>query len=51
VTSSEVYKKIINNKDMEMLQTDLNRLGEWAAENAIVFNPANARQFVSRQPE
>jgi hypothetical protein len=32
--------KIINNKDMENLQMDLNRLGEWAVENEIIINPA-----------
>jgi hypothetical protein len=36
-----IYRKIINNKDMENLQIDLNRLGEWAVENAMAINPAN----------
>jgi hypothetical protein len=31
-----IYRKIINNTDMEMLRIDLNRLGEWAVENATV---------------
>ena len=28
-----IYRKIINNPDMEKLQKDLDRLGEWAVEN------------------
>ena len=28
-----IYKKIINTADMEKLQKDLDRLGEWAVEN------------------
>jgi hypothetical protein len=30
-----IYKKIINNEDMEKLQKDVNRLGEWAVENGM----------------
>ena len=30
-----IYRKIINNADMEKLQKDLDRLGEWAVENAM----------------
>jgi hypothetical protein len=28
---------------MEKLQRDLNRLGEWAVENAMVINPAKSK--------
>jgi hypothetical protein len=28
---------------MEKLQRDLNRLGEWAVENAMVINPAKCK--------
>jgi hypothetical protein len=28
---------------MEMLQTDLKRLGEWAAENEVINNPAKSK--------
>jgi hypothetical protein len=35
-----IYRKIINNEDMEKLQKDLNRLGEWAVENAMKINPS-----------
>jgi retron-type reverse transcriptase len=38
-----IYRKIINNKNMEKLQIDLNRLGEWAVENVIVINPAKCK--------
>jgi hypothetical protein len=34
------YKKIINNEDIDSLQEDLDRLGEWAAENAMKINPS-----------
>ena len=30
-----IYRKIINNADMENFQKDLDRLGEWAVENAM----------------
>jgi len=35
-----IYRKIINNEDIEKLQKDLDRLGEWAAENAMKINPS-----------
>ena len=38
-----IYKKIINNADMEKLQKDLDRLGEWAVENAMKINPSESR--------
>jgi hypothetical protein len=38
-----VYRKIINNKDMETLQIYMNRLGEWAIENAVIINPAKIK--------
>jgi hypothetical protein len=38
-----IYGKIINNKYMEKLQIDLNRLGEWAVKNAMVINPAKSK--------
>ena len=44
-----IYRKIINNVDMEKLQKDLDRLGEWAVENAMKINPSNIRQFASRE--
>jgi hypothetical protein len=35
----KIYREIVNNKDVEKLQTDLNRLGECAVENAMIINP------------
>jgi len=37
-----IYRKIINNADMEKLQ-DLDRLGEWAVENAMKINPSKSK--------
>ena len=41
-----IYRKIINNEDMEKLQKDLDRLGERAAENVM---KVKVRQFASRE--
>ena len=38
-----IYRKIINKEDMEKLQKDLDRLGEWAAENAMKINPSKSK--------
>jgi len=38
-----IYRKIINNADMENLQKDLDRLGEWAVENAMKINPRKSK--------
>ena len=38
-----IYKKIINNGDIDRLQEDLDRLGEWAAENAMKINPSKCK--------
>jgi len=38
-----IYRKIINNADMEKLQKDLDRLGEWTVENAIKINPSKSK--------
>jgi hypothetical protein len=35
-----IYRKIIKNEDMEILQRDLDRLGEWSVENAMKINPS-----------
>jgi hypothetical protein len=34
-----LYREVKNNNDEENLQTDLNRLGKWAVENAMKINP------------
>ena len=38
-----IYRKIINNEDMEKLQKCLDRLGEWVAENAMEINPSKSK--------
>jgi len=34
-----IYRKIADSSDIDSLQTDLNRLGEWVVENEIKVNP------------
>ena len=38
-----IYRKIINNEDMEKLQKVLDRLGEWAVENVMKINPSKSK--------
>ena len=38
-----IYRKIINNADMENFQKDLDRLGEWVVENAMKINPSKSK--------
>ena len=38
-----IYRKIINNADIEKLQMDLDRLGEWAVGNAMKINPSKSK--------
>jgi hypothetical protein len=38
-----IYRKIINNADMEKLQKDLDRLGEWEVENGRKINPSKSK--------
>jgi hypothetical protein len=38
-----IYRKIVNNTDVEGLQKDLDRLGEWAVENAMKINPGKSK--------
>jgi len=38
-----IYRKYINNADMEKLQKDLDRLGEWTVENAMKINPSKSK--------
>jgi len=40
-----IYRKIINNADMEKLQKDLDRLGEWVVENAMKINPSKSKEI------
>jgi len=38
-----IYRNIINNADTEKLQKSLDRLGEWAVENAMKINPSKIK--------
>ena len=38
-----IYRKIINNADMENFQKDLDSLGEWAVENAMKINRSKSK--------
>jgi hypothetical protein len=38
-----IYRKITNKGDIEMLQKDQDRLGEWAVENAMIINPSKIK--------
>ena len=42
---TDVRVIIINNEDIEKLQKDLDRLGEWAVENAMKINPSKSKAF------
>jgi len=43
-----IYRKILNIKYVEKLQTDINRLGDWAEGNEIKIN--RNKRTASRQP-
>ena len=38
-----IYRKITDSSDIDKLQTDLNRLGEWAVENEMKINPGQSK--------
>ena len=38
-----IYRKIMDSIDIDKLQTDLNRLGEWAVENEMKINPGKIK--------
>jgi len=38
-----IYRKITDSKNIEKLQKDLNRLGEWAVENEMKINPDKSK--------
>ena len=46
----EIYKNIIINENIEKWQKDLDRLGEWAAENARKINPSKCKAVRLRGP-
>ena len=38
-----IYRKFVNNYDVEKLQTDLDRLGDWAVENEMKINLSKSK--------
>ena len=40
-----VYRKILNNCDLDELQNDLDRLGDWAVENEMEINPSKSKSI------
>ena len=38
-----IYRKILNSNDVEKLQTDLDRVGDWAEENEMKTNPNKSK--------
>jgi hypothetical protein len=38
-----IYRKIVNNTDVEGLQKDLDTLGEWVVENVMKINPGKSK--------
>jgi len=39
-----IYRKIMDSSDIDKLQTDLKRLGEWAVEDEIKINPDKGKE-------
>ena len=46
-----IYRKIVNNTDVEGLQKDLDTLGEWAVENAMKINPGKSKKELLKSTE
>jgi hypothetical protein len=38
-----IYRKMLNIKNVEKLQADLDRLGDWVVENEMKINPSNSK--------
>jgi hypothetical protein len=38
-----IYRRIYDNRDVDKLQSDLNKLGEWVLENEMKINPAKSK--------
>ena len=38
-----IYRKVVNNQDVDKLQTDLDRLGDWAVEDDMKINLSKSR--------
>ena len=46
-----IYRKITKNEDIEILQKDLDRLGEWAVVNAMRINPSKSKAVRFTRPD
>ena len=44
-----IYRKIMNNIYIDMLQIDLDRLGDWAGENAMKINSGKINLSASQE--
>jgi len=44
-----IYRKTINSAEMEKLQKDLDKLGEWEAENAMKINPSKSKAILFKR--
>jgi hypothetical protein len=40
-----IYRKIVNNFNVEKLQAGLDRLGDWAVENEMKINPSKSKSI------
>jgi hypothetical protein len=40
-----IYRKIVNNFDVEKLHADLDRLGDWVVENEMKINPSKSKSI------
>ena len=38
-----IYRKVLSIKDIEILQTDLDRLGDWAEESEMKISPNKSK--------
>jgi hypothetical protein len=38
-----IYRKVMDSGDIDRLQTDQNRLGEWAEQNEMKINPCKSK--------
>jgi hypothetical protein len=45
-----IYRQIVTNEDVTKLQSDVDRLGEWAVENAMKINPSKSKAVCFMRP-
>ena len=44
-----IYRRIMDSSDIDTLETDLNRSGEWTVENEMKINQVKVKQQASRK--